>query len=255
MSFSIRPYRDFPNILANVCLGVAVLLSGCVATQADDMYRQRMEESRKRAAAPIPEAPNLTGIDKETVLRGKALFNGKAVCFGCHGTNGDITQGRNPSVSKLNPSPTDLREPSDKTTRQLELIIKYGIPGTAMIAMQEKVRLQDQEVTFLISYLLALRGQARPLHEIYDERASTTTDLAIYKICDAQALGDSSMMEACEHRLQRRYHDLLIGRPPDIPVVRYSEIQTDCTQQFGTDLEGLAQCYRLQYRVTRQQMG
>jgi hypothetical protein len=241
-------------LLLILAVGCLAMLWGCVATQADETYRQRLEESRKRAAAPIPEAPNLTGVDKETVLRGKVLFNGKAICSGCHGTNGDIKQVSNPSVVKLNPSPTDLREPSDKTTRQLELIIKYGIPGTGMVAMQEKLGLQNQDIIFLISYLLAIRGQARPLNAIYDDLStgSTGTDLAIYKICDAQALGDSSMREACEHRLQRRYHDLLIGRPPDIPVAQYSEIQTSCPQQFGTDLDGLAGCYRLQYGMTRQ---
>jgi mono/diheme cytochrome c family protein len=227
--------------------------SGCEATRADDIFRQRLEESRKRAAEPIPEAPNLTGIDKDTVLHGKVLFNGKAVCAGCHGTNGDIKQVSNPGVARLNPSPTDLREPSDKSARQLYLIIKYGIPGTGMVPIQEEAGLQDQEVVSLISYLLALRGQPRPRNAILDDiyTGNTETDLAIYKICDDQALGDTSMRKACEHRLQRRYLDLLIGRPPDIPTAQYSEIQTSCTQQFGADLDGLARCYRQQYGMTR----
>jgi mono/diheme cytochrome c family protein len=241
-------------LLLIVAVGCLAMLWGCVATRADETYRQRLEESRKRAAEPIPEAPNLTGIDKETVARGKALFNGKAACSACHGINGDIKEVSHPSVAKLNPSPTDLREPSDKTARQLTFIIKYGIPGTGMVAMQEKLELQDQDVFAIISYLLALRGQPRPRLAILEElsTANTEADLAIYKICDAQALGYTSMREACVHRLQRQDHALLIGRPPDIPATRYSEIQMSCGQQFGTDLDGLARCYRLQYGVTRQ---
>ncbi|MEK6762737.1 MAG: c-type cytochrome [Nitrospirota bacterium] len=236
--------------------GCFAIIYGCVATRADDAYQRKRAEARQRAAEPMPEAPNLTGVDQEIVRQGKILFNGKAVCFNCHGTNGDIRQVSNPAVLKLNPSPTDLREPSDKTTRQLELIIKYGIPETGMVAMQETLGLRDQDVTFLISYLLALRGQARPLSAIHEElsTASTSAEIVIYKICDDQALGDTSMKDACEHRLQRRHHDILIGRPPDIPTARYAEIQTSCGEKFGNDLDDVTRCYRLEYGITRQRM-
>lgn len=116
-----------------------------------------------------------------------------------------------------------------------------------MVAIQEQVRLQDQEVVFLISYLLALRGHARPLHEIYDELAngSTTTDLAIYTICDTKALGDSTMKEAREQRLQRRYHDLLIGRPPIFRLLdtqRFKQVVGSSFEPTWTDSRNAIVC-------------
>lgn len=195
-----------------------------------------------------------TQADAQDVQRGKALFNGKAVCFSCHGSNGDIRSVNNSDIAKLNPSPTDLREPTDKSVRQLYLILKYGIPSTAMIPMQAAARLQEDDVRDLISYLLALQGKPLPKGEISDQvflRVDGEPDLAISVMCETQAIGDSDARDLCEDRYAKRYRDLLVGRPADIPTTRYMEIQAGCKKRFGSNLDGLARCYRLEYATTR----
>jgi mono/diheme cytochrome c family protein len=203
---------------------------GCVAAQAD------------------------VGLDAQAIQHGKALFNDKAVCFGCHGSNGVISSVTNPNVAKLNPSPTDLREPTDKSVRQLYLIIKYGIPSTGMGPIQEATGLRDEDMGDLISYLLDLQGRTLPAGDIhhYMFRADTETDLAISVKCEAEAIGDSDTMAFCEDRYAKRYRDLLVGRPPDIPTARYVKIETECKQRFGADLDGLARCFRMEFSLTRQ---
>jgi len=247
MPFSISPHRRFSGILASVCLGVVVLLSGCVATQADDVYRQRQEEARKRAIQQKP-----VGADEYVLRRGKALFNGKAVCAGCHGADGDINQVNSPQVAKLNPRPTDLRAPSDKSVRQLYLTIKYGISGTGMVPVEEDIGLRDEDMFGLVSYVLSLQGKPLALSEIIDQAHDRDgqADRAINATCAEKEIY-SKAQEMCEHRIRQRYRELLVGRPPDIPTARYAEIQTSCAQQFGTDLDGLARCYRQQYGMTR----
>lgn len=240
-------------LLLTLAVTSFALLWGCVATRADDLYRQRLEARKRSLPKPLPEAKHLVGLDEDTVRRGKALFNGKAVCFGCHGTDGDINQVTNPQVAKLNPRPADLRKPSDKSVRQLYFIIKYGIPNTGMVPVQEEARLKNEELTALLSYVLALQGTPLSQEEIFDQlhRRDGEADRAILATCDAQAIGDTDARETCEHRYAKRYLDLLVGRPADIPPARYSEIQTSCKQRFGTDLDGLARCYRLEYGMTR----
>ncbi len=229
------------------------LIGGCSATQADDLYRQRLEARKRSPPKPLPEAKHLVGLDEETVRRGKALFNGKAVCFGCHGTDGDLTQVKNPQVAKLNPRPANLKEPSDKSVRQLYFIIKYGIPNTGMVPVKEQAGVQEEELLSILSYVLALQGMPLSQDELFDQlhRRDGEADRTILAICDAQAIGDTDAREACEHRYAKRYRDLLVGRPADIPPARYADIQASCKQRFGTDLDGLARCYRLEYGMTR----
>lgn len=200
---------------------------------------------------PVP--PGLIGPDPH-IQRGKALFNGKAVCFGCHGSSGDINSVTDPEVTRLNPRPTDLRQPTDKSVRQLFLIIKYGIPGTGMVPIQEAAGLRDSDVRDIIAYLLTLQGQPLTTAEIYTQsfRKAGEADLAIGTICEAEAIGDFEARVYCEDRYSKRYRDLLVGRPADIPTARYQEIQESCKKRFGNDLDFLARCYRLEYGITRQ---
>jgi mono/diheme cytochrome c family protein len=203
----------------------------------------------------IASAENEVGLDTQAPQRGKTMFNGKGVCFGCHGSNGDISSVNNPNVARLNPRPTDLRKPTDKSVRQLYLIIKYGIPGTSMVPMQETTRLRVEDVSDLISYLLALQGKPLAVGDIFHQvfLPDTETDLAISVKCDAEAIGDSDAMAFCEDRYAKRYRTLIVGRPADIPPARYVNVETSCKQRFGgTDLDGLARCYQLEFSLTRQ---
>lgn len=93
------------------------------------------------------------------VQHGKTLFNGQAVCFGCHGTNADGVTNVDPDVPRqLDPQPTDLRNPAAlrfPTDAQRYEVIKNGIPGTAMVAFRGM--LYDQQIQELIEYLEVLR--------------------------------------------------------------------------------------------------
>ena len=200
-----------------------------------------------------PEAKHLVGLDERAVEQGKALFNGKAVCSGCHGINGDIKQVKNPDMAKLNHRPADLREPSDKSVRQLYLSIKYGIHRTGMLPIHEHTGIRDEDIFPLLSYVLALQGTPLSQDEMFEQlrRRDGEAEQAILAMCDEQAIGDDDALKACVERSTKRYRDLVVGRPADIPKARYAEIQASCRQRFGTDLDGLARCYGLEYGITR----
>jgi len=159
----------------------------------------------------------------------------------------------NPDVAKLNPIPADLRKPSDKSVRQLYLTIKYGIHRTGMLPIQGHEGIGNEEILPLLSYVLALQGTPLSQDEMFEQlrRRDGEADLAILAMCDEQAIGDYDALKACVDRSTKRYRDLLVGRPADIPKARYEEIQASCKQRFGTDLDGLARCYGLEYRITR----
>ena len=106
--------------------------------------------------------------------RGRSLFNGKGVCFYCHGL--DAYPDRLPKlapetaayIAHLDPKPPHLREPKglniagDKERFQL---IREGHVGTGMLP---DASLSDQDIHDLLAYLAALRspsetkGESRP---------------------------------------------------------------------------------------------
>lgn len=196
----------------------------------------------------------VVGLDEQAVERGKVLFHRKAACFVCHGVNGDINQVTRPDVAQLNPRPADLREPSDKSVRQMYLIIKYEIQETGMVAIQPLTKLRDDEMLPLLSYVLALQRTPLSQDEMLDQsrRRDGDVDRAIMAMCAEQAIGDSGAAQACEDQYMKRYRDLVMGRPADISRARYAEIQASCKQRFGTELDGLERCYGLEYGMTRQ---
>jgi mono/diheme cytochrome c family protein len=229
-----------------VWLGLLSVLSLTVATGAEGQFRPRHEET---SAWSLPrkalmEDLHLVGSDADYVSRGQGLFHGKGGCVACHGPNGDISRVRNPDLATRTRKPVDLRQPSDKSVRQLYLIVKYGIPDTGF---------RDDEVVAVLSYVLSLQGSGLSQDEFFDrvQRREGEADRAMATQCNARSTGDSTSREACEEQFAERYRDLLIGRPADIPPARFLEIQAGCAQRFGSDLDGLAGCYRLEYGLTR----
>ena len=97
--------------------------------------------------------------------RGKAIFNGKGVCYYCHGVEGYLD--RRPQleadtaalIARLNPQPANLRSPSSlklKTDKARFRAIREGHPGTGMFP---DTTLTDREVKDLLAYLAVLRQQ------------------------------------------------------------------------------------------------
>lgn len=97
--------------------------------------------------------------------RGRAVFNGKGVCYYCHGIDGNRDQ-RPPLaadtaalIAQLNPQPADLRNPkslqltSDKARFNA---IREGHPGTGMFP---DTTMTAQELTDTLAYLALLRNE------------------------------------------------------------------------------------------------
>jgi mono/diheme cytochrome c family protein len=247
-----------------------VFLVGCVAPHGDDRHQRKQAEAKKRPSASQPrevkkprhldeqavqpkEVSPAEAAYQQTIQRGNALFNGKGDCSRCHGQNGNIRTVSNTEVSRLHPKPTDLRTPTDKSVRQLYLIIKYGIPATAMAPIQEAARLSDDDVLSIISYVLSLQGTRLSLDTISIQRfrRHTETDVSIKRTCEEEATDDFDRKDDCEARYTKRYLDLIIGRPPDIPATRQIKIEARCKLQANKDIDKLALCYREQYSSLR----
>ena len=126
----------------------------------------RRGQPQREAVNPLTDQENKTVI--ATVGRadtGKVIFNGTGVCFSCHGLSGEIREIPHYSaaaVAKLNPQPSDLRNRRSlrlTTDTQRFRAIKYGIRGTAMIAM---THLSDAEILDVLAYLETLRTDPLP---------------------------------------------------------------------------------------------
>lgn len=99
------------------------------------------------------------------VERGRTVFNGKGICFYCHGRDGRIAQIPELSpetagiIARLDPKPSDLRNPralKADTDQERFRTIREGHSGTAMLPDKQ---LQDKEIFDLLAYLSALRGE------------------------------------------------------------------------------------------------
>ncbi|TKS62148.1 MAG: hypothetical protein EWM73_02763 [Nitrospira sp.] len=97
--------------------------------------------------------------------RGRAVFNGKGVCYYCHGIDGNKDQRPQLAadtaalIAQLNPQPTDLRNPKVlylKSDKQRARAIREGHPGTGMFP---DTRMTDQELTDTLAYLALLRHE------------------------------------------------------------------------------------------------
>jgi len=97
--------------------------------------------------------------------QGRARGIYRQQCGHCHGTSGD---GDGPTAALLNPYPRDYRRglfkfksterAAQPTDADLERVIRYGVPGTAMPAFD---LLPKDEVAALVEYVkyLSIRGQ------------------------------------------------------------------------------------------------
>ena len=109
-----------------------------------------------------------SGKLKGNILRGRDFFNGKGVCYYCHGIDGYI--GRPPRlaadtaalIAKLNPPPSDLRNPDElrlKTDKERARAIREGHPGTGMFP---DTTMTDQDLADTLLYLALIRKDPHP---------------------------------------------------------------------------------------------
>lgn len=120
------------------------------------------------SALAEPTVSQPSGKLKGNILRGREIFNGKGVCYYCHGIDGYI--GRPPRlaadtaalIAKLNPPPTDLRNPEVlrlKTNKERSRAIREGHPGTGMFPDHT---MTDQDLADTLIYLALIRKDPHP---------------------------------------------------------------------------------------------
>jgi cytochrome c553 len=97
--------------------------------------------------------------------RGREIFNGKGVCYYCHGMDGyrdklpQIETDTAALIARLNPPPTDLRNRHVlylNTDQQRFRAIREGHPGTGMFP---DTTMTDQDLTDMLAYLALLRHE------------------------------------------------------------------------------------------------
>jgi len=112
------------------------------------------------------EPSSLPITQRADAERGREIFNGKGICFYCHGRDGDMDQPPrlNPEttkiVTRLNPKPPDLRKPDAlklKTDQDRFRTIREGHSGTGMLP---DTTLTNEEVDDILAYLSVLRREA-----------------------------------------------------------------------------------------------
>jgi hypothetical protein len=137
-----------------------ILLVGVLAIQ----FTSVAEMNVWAGPPPSPKGTKAAG----DVERGRAVFNGKGVCYYCHGVDGNKDQrpqlaaDTTALIARLNPPPVDLRNSKVlhlKTDKQRTRAIREGHPGTGMFP---DTRMTDQELTDTLAYLAFLRGEGSP---------------------------------------------------------------------------------------------
>jgi len=112
-------------------------------------------------SSPQPKSAKAVG-DAE---RGRAVFNGKGVCYYCHGIDGylddrpQLAADTTALIAQLNPPPTDLRNQKAQYLKSDNLraqAIREGHPGTGMFPDQT---ITNQELTDMLAYLALLRSK------------------------------------------------------------------------------------------------
>lgn len=101
---------------------------------------------------------------------GRSLFNGKGVCYYCHGMDGyrdklpQLEADTAALIARLNPPPSDLRNSKTlhlKNDKQRAKAVREGHPGTGMFP---DTTMTNQELADTLAYLALLRkqGSAEP---------------------------------------------------------------------------------------------
>ena len=109
-----------------------------------------------------------SGKLKGNILQGREIFNGKGVCYYCHGIDGYLSKTPRLEadtaklITKLNPPPTDLRNPEVlrlKNNKERARAIREGHPGTGMFP---DTTMTDQDLADLLLYLALIRKDPNP---------------------------------------------------------------------------------------------
>jgi mono/diheme cytochrome c family protein len=138
----------------------SILLVGWLASQ----FMHMSEMTAWAGSLPSPKSTKAAG----DVERGRAVFNGKGVCYYCHGIDGNKDQRPQLAadtaalIAQLNPQPVDLRNPKVQyltSDKQRARAIREGHLGTGMFP---DTRMTTQELTDTLAYLALIRREGSP---------------------------------------------------------------------------------------------
>jgi cytochrome c peroxidase len=138
----------------------SILLVGLLASQFTHMSEMNVWAD----SPPLPKSTKTAG-DAE---RGRAVFNGKGVCYYCHGIDGNkdhrpqLAADTAALITQLNPQLVDLRDPKVlylKSDKQRARAIREGHPGTGMFP---DTTMTNQELTDTLAFLALLRCEGSP---------------------------------------------------------------------------------------------
>jgi len=111
------------------------------------------------------QSSNKSAKVQGNAARGREIFNGKGVCYYCHGMDGyrdklpQLETDTAALIARLNPPPTDLRNPKAlhlNTDKQRFRVIREGHTGTGMFP---DTTMTDQELADTLAYLAVLRRE------------------------------------------------------------------------------------------------
>ena len=139
---------------------LSILLVGLLASQLTHLSEMN--------AWAGPQSSNKSTKAQGDAERGRAVFNGKGVCYYCHGIDGykdqrpQLAADTAALIAQLNPPPANLRNPKVlhlKSDKQRAHAIREGHPGTGMFP---DTRMTTQELTDTLAYLALLRREGSP---------------------------------------------------------------------------------------------
>lgn len=106
-------------------------------------------------------------VDPGDAAAGRSLFNGKGVCYYCHGVDGhldkrpELAADTAALIARLNPPPSDLRNSKTlrlKQDKQRAQAVREGHPGTGMFP---DTTMTNQELADTLAYLALIRKEGR----------------------------------------------------------------------------------------------
>jgi mono/diheme cytochrome c family protein len=131
---------------------VGLILVGLVLGDGASVQATRQQVKQSASAQGNAEA-------------GRSLFNGKGVCYYCHGMDGyrdklpQLEADTAALIARLNPPPSDLRNSKTlhlKNDKQRAKAVREGHPGTGMFP---DTTMTNQELADTLAYLTILRNE------------------------------------------------------------------------------------------------
>ncbi len=151
--------RFFSNVSLSLLTSFGLLVMGWMGMDSI------LKIGHAWAESPTSQQP---GKLKGNIMEGREVFNGKGVCYYCHGVDGYLHKiprleaDTARLIAKLDPPPTDLRNPGVlrlKTNKERARAIREGHPGTGMFP---DTTMTDQDLADILLYLALIRKDPNP---------------------------------------------------------------------------------------------